>query len=142
MATVESSDSVRTYCREWLAACTTGAGSLRDRQIARDTDRWRRLVRMQPGVPNGACPEDINTADWHILHLLQHVAWMWPATPWGQTNWQNLGALYHAHPAVQRLCEHVVADEAWGDIITIPSGLTWEDRLISMENGLTAQAQN
>ncbi|KAE8986134.1 hypothetical protein PR003_g23020 [Phytophthora rubi] len=127
------------YCRTWLAACTSAGGSTRDRQVAREPDRWRRLTGLYLDGPTGVCPADIEADCWKVLHLLPHVAWSWAITPWGQTAAGRFGGLYHAHPIIQRVCEQVAEHAAWGEVVTFPSGVTWEDRLAAMAAGQSPQ---
>ncbi|KAE9317675.1 hypothetical protein PR003_g18419 [Phytophthora rubi] len=140
LAAEDASGKVKDYCTSWLAACTTEAGSQRDRTVARDPEKWRRLTGMYERAPSGACPPDVDPECWHILHILKHTAWVWSVTPWGLSATMQPGTVYAAHPAVRRLCDNVVSRSAWGEIITLPSGLTWEDRLSAMAAGLSAQA--
>ncbi|KAE8883466.1 hypothetical protein PF003_g32558 [Phytophthora fragariae] len=130
----------KDYYNTWLHACTTDNGSLRDRTIARDPDRRRRLASLFPDAPAGARPTGIDPECWAILHTLQHAAWAWEVTPWGAAPRTILGSLYHDHPALQRVCESVAVWSDWGEVISLPSGFTWEDRMVSMETGLSAQA--
>lgn len=132
---------VKVYCRSWLAACTASSGHLRDRTIARDSKRWHRLGGMYTDAPSCARPLDISEECWSILHTLPYAAWAWPKTPWGSTPCSHFGSIYHAHPAIRQLCENVAERSNWGGIVAFPSGLTWEDRLVSMETGMSASSR-
>ncbi|KAL4106603.1 hypothetical protein PRIC1_004650 [Phytophthora ramorum] len=126
----------KEYSRTWLAVCTADRGSHRDRVVARDLERWKRLKAMHAGAPNGACPIDISIDCWNILQLLPYAAWAWSTTPWGNSSRTSLRRVYHAHPAVKNACETVAARADWGDLVALPTGITWEDRLVAMAAGL------
>nr|KAE8928646.1 hypothetical protein PF009_g21216 [Phytophthora fragariae] len=133
--------NAKEYCRTWLAACTTEQGSTQARVIARDPARWKRLRAMAPTAPSCACPGGVGEDDWYILHVLPHVAWTWPASTWGQFSIHCIGSLLHDHPALSQLCQSITTQAEWGGTIDIPSGLTWADRLVSMEAGLPAPSR-
>lgn len=123
------------FCRTWLTACTTNGGNKLERTIAADGQRWERLIQQAPNFCNGARPADISPDCWTVLHTLPHTVWVWAATPMGKAPAGHLDHYYRGHPVVQQLCEQVARNGEWGLAVEIPSGLTWTDRLDSMEAG-------
>lgn len=129
------------YCRSWLAACTISGGSQQDRTIAGDTNRWDRLMKMHPGALNRSRPADISHDCWCVLHVLPFSLWAWKAMPIGKVPPGHYCHQYSAQPPIQRLCEQVAERAEWGAAVTLPCGLTWAERTVSMEAGLAAPAQ-
>lgn len=123
----DATEATKEFCRTWLAACSTNNGAQRDRMIVRDPKRWKRLERMYADAPSCSCPPGVSEESWNVLHILRYVLWVRPATAWGRMPNTLFGSLYHALPAVQQLCEKVATRSAWGDSVSLPSGLTWED---------------
>ncbi|KAE9324422.1 hypothetical protein PF001_g3429 [Phytophthora fragariae] len=134
-------EQVAEYCRSWIAACTASGGGQQDRTIAGDTQRWERLAKMHPGIQSRARPADISHDCWCILHVLPYTLWAWCATPMGKALPGHYIHHYRSQPAIQRLCEQVAARMEWGAAVSLPSGLTWAERLVSMEAGLATQTQ-
>jgi hypothetical protein len=127
------------YCRTGLAACTINDGDGQDRIVAGDSQRWARLQHFCPHVVSCARPENVPTECWNVLHTLPHALWAWPATSLGKVTSDQLGHHYYGQPAIRHLCEKVVERAAWGAAVAIPSGLTWDERITTMEAGLSAQ---
>ncbi|KAE9268531.1 hypothetical protein PF008_g31095 [Phytophthora fragariae] len=94
----------KEYCRSWVAACTTEDGSTRDRQLAKDPQRWLRLRGLYTAAPMCSCPPGVTEDCWRVLHTLPHVVWAWSVTPWGTYPRTQLGSIYQVHPAVQQAC--------------------------------------
>ncbi|KAE8902968.1 hypothetical protein PF005_g25274 [Phytophthora fragariae] len=134
--------STKEFCRTWLAACMTDGGSQRDRVMARDAQRWKRLAGLHRAAPDGSQPTGVGDDCWFLLHTLQFVVWVWPATPWGQTAMVQLGSMYSAYPALRQACEEIAEHGKWSATVDFPSGRTWAARLDTMEAGLAAVHQH
>ncbi|KAE8962903.1 hypothetical protein PR003_g30658 [Phytophthora rubi] len=83
--------TAREFCRAWLAACTADGGSHRDRVVARDPQRWKRLDGMLGVTSEGTRPTGVSEQCWNILHILPYVVWTWTLTPWGRHPRSRLG---------------------------------------------------
>ncbi|KAE9164582.1 hypothetical protein PF004_g29780 [Phytophthora fragariae] len=134
----DASVAAKEYCRTWLVACTIAEGTDRDRMLAKDPTRWQRLIGLYAAAPDCACPQDVREECWYVLHTLPHVVWAWKTTPWGGLPRSQLGAIFKAHPAVQLVRHRIVTDDAWGFTVQLPTGMTWEARMVAMAAGLAA----
>jgi hypothetical protein len=134
-----SSAAAAEHCREWLAACTIRDGDQQDRTVAGEPHRWARLLQLNPQLRGCSRPENLPLKCWHILHTLPFAVWAWKATPLGSVPRAQLGYHYFSQPAVKTLCEQADEKAQWGAAVVMPSGLTWDDRIASMEAGVSAQ---
>lgn len=128
----ESPAAVKIYCRTWIAACATEDGSRRDRALAGDSQRWGRLRHMYPLAPTRERHTDVSADCWNILHILPYVVWSWSSSPWARNSASQYMQLYAVHPDLQHLCEQIADKSEWGGAISLPCGLTWDDRIASI----------
>jgi hypothetical protein len=127
------------HCRAWLAACTLRGGDQQDRTVAGKRHRWARLQQLRPQTHYCGRPDHVKLELWNILQTLPFTVWAWRTTSMGMVPREHLGFHYSGHPAVHNLCELVAARGQWSAAALLPSGLTWDDRLTSMEAGLSAR---
>ncbi|OWZ13982.1 hypothetical protein PHMEG_00012613 [Phytophthora megakarya] len=122
----------RDYCREWAAACGTDGDPTAVIRMAASEDRWSRLRGLLPGIVSPECPQGLSGTHWKLLHVLPHVLWSWSTTPMGRSPRTPRGYYYSQYTGLQKLCGEIEHSNDWGGVAQIPTGATWDERMMEI----------
>ncbi|KAG1697842.1 hypothetical protein DVH05_015796 [Phytophthora capsici] len=113
-------EEATALCREWYVACMRSglepgvAGNL-----ARDPNRWNRLLQWVPETCARQKPQELHDSEWCILHILPYTIAGWKHSPMGRAP-NSSRALWHQRFAViKQLCDNIGKDDDWSLALAI-----------------------
>lgn len=127
--------TARDFCRDWAAACTQGNDLARRRSLANNAGRWQRLGGLLPGVNLPLRPDWVPSTHWKLLHIFPHALWSWQTTPMGRLHAASKGYFYNHFEGLRALCTQIEKAQDWGAVAQIPTGVTWDERMMVITTG-------